>query len=325
MRFHSRNGSVTPTPRPNRSPRLLASPTLNGLQPHSPGQHQSREELGGRDAGASRRREHGIFGGRHVGPPAQQGDRFADRERVGRRRQRVGHSQVGRQRLRLGPDEHAQPVDRRRLSGDERWNGRPCRFEQRDRSIDIELRTSTRGQELLRELGRALLVGDVVARDGEPRLRASDIGVRKHDLGRHRHQGEAAKRSLTREVGARRRNGGATGAEDVHFPTCVHAGIEQVHVGCRGGADLRPAALECGASLRRTASSCPLARAAWREPASPAPSPDGRRGFDRAPARRAMSCARPGTLSTTRRRARVGASAASARSRRQRPASARQA
>ncbi len=74
-------------------------------------------------------------------------------------------------------------------------------------------------------------------------------------------------------------------------------------VGRRRDADLRPAALECGASLRRGASSRPPARAAWRAPAAPAPSLDGRRGFDSAPARRATSCARPGTLSTTRRRA----------------------
>ena len=98
----------------------------------------------------------------------------------------------------------------------------------------------------MRELRCALLVCDVVARDGQPRLSASDIGVREHDLGRHGDQREAAKRPLTREIGARPRNRGATSAEDVHFPTRVHAGIEQVHVGGRGDADLSPAALECG-------------------------------------------------------------------------------
>ena len=170
-------------------------------------------------------------------------------------------------------------------------------------SIHVELRTSTRGQQLLRELGCALLVGDVVARDGEPRLRASDIGVREHDLGRHRHQGEAAKGSLTREVGARRRNGGATRAEDIHFPTCVHAGIEQVHVRRSGRRRFETGCVRMRRSLRRVANSRPLAHAAWRAPASPAPSLDGRRGFDRAPARRAMSGARPRTSSTTRRRA----------------------
>ena len=57
-----------------------------GLQSGSSSQYQSREELGGCNAGASRRREHGGFGGCHVRPPAQQGDRLSDRERARRRR-----------------------------------------------------------------------------------------------------------------------------------------------------------------------------------------------------------------------------------------------
>ena len=95
MRFHSRNGSVTPTPTPNCSPRLSTSPTLKDCTPSAAVEHESWEEIGGRDAGASRCGEHCEFGGCHIGPPTEQRDRFADRELIRRRRQRVGNAQVG--------------------------------------------------------------------------------------------------------------------------------------------------------------------------------------------------------------------------------------
>ena len=55
-----------------------------GLQSGSSSQYQSREEFSGCNAGASRRREHCVFGGCHVRPPAQQGNRLSDRERARR-------------------------------------------------------------------------------------------------------------------------------------------------------------------------------------------------------------------------------------------------
>ena len=135
--------------------------------------------------------------------------------------------------MRVGADEHAEAIDGRRLRGDERWNRRARRFEERDRSIHIELRPPAGVEQLLGQRGRALLIGDVVASDGQTHLRAANIGIGEHDFGRNRHEGETPQRSLACKVGARPGNRGATRAEDVHFPARIDAGVEQVGVGDR--------------------------------------------------------------------------------------------
>ena len=128
----------------------------------------------------------------------------------------------------VGAHEHADPIDRGRLRGDERGNRRPCRFsKQRDRPVHIQLRASTRGQQLLGQLGGALLVGDTVTRDREARLRAPGHPVGEHDLGGHRNQRETAKRALAGEVLARRGDGGIE-RRRCRLPTRVDAGIEEM-------------------------------------------------------------------------------------------------
>ncbi len=126
----------------------------------------------------------------------------------------------------------------------QRWNRRSRQLEQRDRPVDVQLGASPRCEQLLGQLRRALLVGDVVARHREPRLCASHIGVRQHDFGGDGDQRQTAKRPLTREVCARGGNGGATSAEHVDLPARIDASIEQVDVGRGEAGDLRLATLE---------------------------------------------------------------------------------
>ena len=109
------------------------------------------------------------------------------------------------------------------------------------------MRSSPRREQLLGQLRRALLVGDVVARHRETRLCASHIGVRQYDFGGDGDQRQTAKRPLTREVCAPGGNGGATRAEHIDLPARIDATIEHVHVGSRVAADLRAAMIESGA------------------------------------------------------------------------------